>query len=278
MTKNELVAPVLKWVGGKRQLLSVLIPLLPKTIDVYCEPFLGGGALLFSLQPEKAIINDINKDLIIMYNVIKNDVDLLIKELQKHKNESDYFYEIRNWDRDKTFYNNLTDIQKASRIIYLNKTCFNGLFRVNSSGQFNVPFGNYKNPNIINTETLKAVNSYFKDSKIKILNVNYDNILTNISNRTFVYLDPPYDPISNTSNFTNYSSVGFFKDDQIKLKNHCDNLTKKNIKFMLSNSSTDFIKELYKDYNITIVQAKRSINSNSSKRGNIDEVIIRNYG
>jgi len=148
--KNKLVAPVVKWVGGKRQILYQIKKYVPKTFSTYYEPFLGGGAVLFELQPPKAVVNDINSELINIYEVIKDNVEELIEDLKKYKNQEDDFYEIRDWDRDKERYNKLTPVQKASRIIYLNKTCYNGLFRVNNAGEFNTPFGNYKNPNIIN--------------------------------------------------------------------------------------------------------------------------------
>lgn len=166
MRKNPLVSPVVKWVGGKRQLLDDLKPLLPKNINTYCEPFLGGGAVLFHLQPDTAYVNDINTELIQMYEVIRDNVDGLISELNKHPNDEEHFYTVRDWDRDKEKYEKISKLQKAARIIYLNKTCYNGLFRVNNAGEFNTPFGHYKNPSIINEVTLKAVNSYFQKAKI----------------------------------------------------------------------------------------------------------------
>jgi len=278
MKKNKLVAPVLKWVGGKRQLLDTLAPLLPKRINTYCEPFVGGGALLFKMQPKSAYINDINEELIRVYDVIKNDVEALIIALEDFRNEADYFYNVRDWDRDKEKYSLLSEIEKAARVIYLNKTCYNGLFRVNSAGEFNSPFGNYRNPNIINAPTLRAVSSYFNSAAITITAYDYAEVLDALPKSTFVYLDPPYDPVSDTSSFTGYSRGGFSRDEQIRLRECCDELHKKGIKFMLSNSATDFIKEQYADYNITIVQAKRAINSDGAKRGEIDEVVVRNYG
>lgn len=277
MKKNKLVAPVLKWVGGKRQLLDTLTPLLPKRITTYCEPFVGGGAMLFHLQPNTAYVNDINSDLILVYNVIKNDVESLISALCEYKNESEFFYSVREWDRDKQKYDSLTDIERAARIIYLNKTCFNGLYRVNNAGEFNSPFGSYKNPNIVNAPVLRAVNSYFNAANIHFTSTDYAEVLQTIPRGTFVYLDPPYDPVSTTSNFTGYSKGGFTQADQIRLRECCDELNRRRIKFMLSNSSTDFIHEQYAAYNITVVQAKRAINSVASKRGDVDEVVIRNY-
>ena len=278
MAKNKLVAPVVKWVGGKRQLLEVITPLLPKRITSYCEPFIGGGAVLFSIQPSKAIVNDLNGDLIAVYEVIRDDVENLILSLEKHENTAEYFYSIRDLDRDKEAYQAMPKVEKASRLLYLNKTCFNGLFRVNSSGEFNSPFGHYKNPNIVNAPVLRAVSKYFNASKIEFHNEDFAVTLQRLPKGSFVYLDPPYDPVSDTANFTGYNKGGFDRNEQIRLKECCDDLTKRGIKFMLSNSATDFIKELYKDYDITIVQAKRAINADASKRGAIEEVLIRNYG
>lgn len=277
MTKNKLVAPVLKWVGGKRQLLEVLTPLLPGAISTYCEPFVGGGALFFDLQPKKACINDINEELMRVYAVIKDDVGNLINALQGFKNEADFFYSVRDWDRDKEKYRLLSDVQKAARTIYLNKTCYNGLFRVNNSGEFNSPFGNYRNPNIVNAPTLRAVSSYLNTAAVTLSAVNYADRLKSLPRGTFVYLDPPYDPVSDTANFTGYSRGGFSRADQIALRAACDDLNTRGIKFMLSNSATDFIKAQYSAYHMTIVQAKRAINSDSTKRGEVDEVVVRNY-
>lgn len=278
MAKNKLVAPVVKWVGGKRQLLDEITPLLPKRITTYCEPFFGGGAVLFSIQPSKAIVNDLNGDLILTYEVIRDDVESLIESLKKHENTSDYYYSIRDMDRNKEAYQSLSKVEKASRLIYLNKTCFNGLFRVNSSGEFNSPFGHYKNPNIVNEPVLRAVNRYFNAANITFHNEDFAETLSRVGKGSFVYLDPPYDPVSDTASFTGYNKGGFDRNEQIRLKNCCDELTKRGVKFMLSNSATDFIKDLYKDYHITIVKAKRAINSDASKRGEIEEVLITNYG
>lgn len=277
MKKNKLVAPVLKWVGGKRQLTETFSPLLPKKITSYCEPFVGGGALLFRLQPNIAYVNDINTDLICVYTVIKNSVDELIEVLKQYKNESDFFYAVRNWDRDRKKYSSLSSVERAARVLYLNKTCYNGLYRVNNAGEFNSPFGNYRNPNIVNEPVLRAVNAYFNVATVHFSCLDYMEVLANTKKGTFVYLDPPYDPVSETSSFTGYSKGGFSKEDQIHLRQCCDDLNKRGIKFMLSNSATPFIMEQYSAYNITIVQAKRTINSVGSKRGDVDEVVVRNY-
>lgn len=278
MAKNKLVVPVVKWVGGKRQLLDEITPLLPKRMVSYCEPFLGGGAVLFSMQPTNAIVNDLNGDLISVYETIRDDVEALIADLKKHENTSEYFYKIRDMDRDKEVYQAMSKVECASRMIYLNKTCYNGLFRVNSSGEFNSPFGYYKNPNIVNEPVLRAVSKYLSANNITFCNEDFAATLNRVSKGGFVYLDPPYDPISDTASFTGYNKGGFDKNEQIRLKGCCDELTQRGVKFMLSNSATEFIQELYKDYHISVVHAKRAINSDASKRGAIEEVLIRNYG
>ena len=275
---NRLIKPFLKWVGGKRQLLADIDELLPNKFSKYYEPFVGGGAVLFHLQPKNAIINDNNEELINVYEVIKDNPKELIEDLKKYKNEKEYFYEIRSLDRNKNEYSKLSKIQKASRIIFLNKTCYNGLFRVNNSGEFNAPFGRYKNPNIVNDITIQAVSNFLNQNDIKILNIDYEKSLNIIRKGSFVYFDPPYDPISNSSSFTGYTKNGFDKNEQIRLKQVCDRLNEKGVKFLLSNSSTDFIRELYKCYNIVDVKAKRAINSNGNNRGDVTEVLVRNYG
>ncbi len=277
---NKLVAPVVKWVGGKRQLLSEIKKYSPKKFNKYFEPFVGGGAVLFELQPKNAIVNDINKELINLYSVIQNNVEELIDKLSDkatYSNTSECYYKIRELDREPQKYNKMTGIDRAARVLYLNKTCYNGLYRVNSVGEFNSPFGNYKNPNIVNEITLRAVNKYFNESNIKFLNCDFEKIFKNAKKGDFVYFDPPYVPISKTSNFTGYNESGFGEIEQIRLKKLCDTLDKKGVKFLLSNSDCEFIRELYKDYNIVTIKAKRSINSNGNNRGTISEVLIRNY-
>ena len=275
---NKLVAPFLKWVGGKRQLMPLIVEHLPENIKdyKYIEPFIGGGAVLFNLQPKNAIINDYNDELINVYKVIKSNLDELIADLKKHKNEAEYFYSIRSLDRNGEF-KKLSAVKRASRLIFLNKTCFNGLYRVNNAGEFNSPFGRYKNPNIVNEPTLKAVNKFLNNNNVEINSGDYSEILKQTDKKCFVYLDPPYHPISESSNFTGYVQGGWNMYDQIDLKTACDELHKKGVKFLLSNSSADFIKDLYKDYKITIVKANRAINSNGADRGEVDEVLIRNY-
>lgn len=278
MAKNKLVSPVVKWVGGKRQLLDEITPLLPKQIPTYCEPFLGGGAVLFAMQPKNAIINDLNGDLMLVYEVIRDDVESLITSLQEYKNTSEYFYHVRDLDRDKDSYQRLSKVEKASRIIYLNKTCYNGLFRVNAAGEFNSPFGHYKNPNIVNEPVLRAVSKYLSSANIQLFCEDFSTTLHRVPRGGFVYLDPPYDPVSDTASFTGYNKGGFDREEQIRLKEACDALTQRGVKFLLSNSATTFIRELYAEYTIKTVYAKRAINSDADKRGVVQEVLIRNYG
>ncbi|WP_409973208.1 DNA adenine methylase [Bacillus sp. Bva_UNVM-123] len=270
------VQPFLKWAGGKRQLLPEIRKYIPTKINTYYEPFIGAGAVLFDIQPEKAVINDINIELVNVYQVIKSNADELIEDLKKHENDKEYFYEIRNLDRTPA-YMELSPIERASRIIYLNKTCFNGLFRVNSKGQFNVPFGKYKNPQIVNEHVIRAVHSYLSTNDVQILNTDFEKVVEGAKEGDFIYLDPPYDPVSSTSSFTSYSLDGFNREDQQRLKNLFVELDRRGCNVLLSNSATDFIKELYEDYHIEIVSASRHINAKASGRGKIDEVLVMNY-
>lgn len=277
--KNVLISPILKWVGGKRQLLKEIKGLIPKQITTYVEPFIGGGALFFDLQPNKAIINDYNEELINVYRVVKEEPEKLLIILEEHHklNSEDYFYKIRALDRNDN-YKDMSYIEKAARIIYLNKTCYNGLFRVNQAGQFNTPYGKYKNPNIINRPTILAMSKYFNEMKsLKIISGDYANTLKGLKKGSFVYFDPPYLPISSSSSFTGYTDQGFGYDEQVRLKTECDKLNKRGIRFMLSNSDHPLIRELYKEYTIITVRANRAINSNVNKRGEINEVLVINY-
>ncbi len=273
---NPLTRPFLKWAGGKRQLLPQISELVPK-MKTYYEPFIGAGAVLFHLQPNKMVINDTNAELINCYNVIKNNLNELIEDLNNYKNEKDYFYSIRELDRMPA-YQKLSDVERSSRIIYLNKTCYNGLFRVNSQGQFNTPFGRYTNPKILDETVLKAVNKYLNSSDVTILNSDFEEAVSTAKKGDFVYFDPPYDPISDTSSFTGYDINGFSKGEQKRLKDTFEELTNKGVKCMLSNSKTPFITKLYEEYETIDVSAIRSINSNASKRGKIEEILVLNYG
>ena len=279
MKTNKLVKPFLKWAGGKRQLVpEIKANHLPEQFNTYYEPFLGGGALFLDLQPQHALVSDSNSELINCYQIIKDSVDELIEELSQHKNEREYYYDIRDWDRSRDIYNSKTPVQRASRIIFLNKTCYNGLFRVNSQGQFNVPFGKYKRPNILDTDVLRAVSNYLNTSQVKILNTDFQTAVESAKKGDFVYFDPPYDPISDTASFTGYDINRFKRDEQKRLKETVDDLTARGCKVLVSNACTDFILDLYEqNYIVETVAATRAINSNALKRGKVDEVLIRNY-
>ena len=274
---TEPISPVVKWAGGKRQLLDTILPLIPRQMGTYCEPFLGGGAVLFAIQPKQAIVNDLNDDLINMYEVIRDDVEHLIVSLRRHRNTPEYYYAIRGCDRNKEGYEAMTPVEKASRFIYLNKTCYNGLYRVNAAGQFNTPFGKYRNPVISDETALRTVHEFLCSNSIRFFHEDFSRTIRRTSPGDFVYLDPPYDPVSDTSNFTGYSKEGFGREEQLRLKQCCDELTSRGVRFLLSNSSTAFIRELYQAYRICTVRAKRSVNSVAGGRGEIEEVLIRNY-
>lgn len=275
MPSNILISPIVKWVGGKRQLLADIMPLIDRNCSTYVEPFIGGGAVFFELQPKKAIINDYNSELINVYTTVRDFPGQLIKKLEEHKNKNseEYFYELRALDR-KSEYTSMSRVEKAARIVYLNKTCYNGLYRVNAAGQFNSPYGKYKNPNIVNATTIKAMSKYLQNPQITIKEGDYRDALKGLRKGAFVYLDPPYMPISSSSSFTGYTENGFSYEQQVELKKECDKLREKGIAFLQSNSDCQEIRELYKEYDIKTVQAKRTINSNANKRGEISEVLI----
>jgi DNA adenine methylase len=283
MKSNNLqIKPYLKWAGGKRQLLPQIKKYLPKNMNnyIYYEPFIGAGAVFFEIQPKNAFINDSNTQLIITYTVIKENVDGLIDLLQYHKKNSskDYFYGIRNLDKDKKIFKKLTNIEKAARFIYLNKTCYNGLYRVNSQGLFNAPYGYYKNPMICEEELLKSISMFLLHNNIKITNVDFEDAVQLANEQSFVYFDPPYHS-SNNTNFTGYQPGRFGNDEQIRLNNVYRRLTEKRVKCLLSNSDTEFIRELYcyKSFDLISVLARRNINSDSNGRGKINELLIKNW-
>jgi DNA adenine methylase len=267
--------PFLKWAGGKRQLLGQIEENLPKKFDKYIEPFVGGGALFFYLLPERAVLIDTNNELVNTYLIIKNRVKDLIKSLKKHKNEKDYYYEVRNIDRNYEEYQKFSNVEKASRTIFLNRCCYNGLYRVNSKGQFNVPFGKYKNPKFCDEENLLAVNRVLQQAEI--IAGDFEKCLEFAKLNDFVYFDPPYQPISETANFTSYTKENFSKEDQLKLFKTYQKLDERGCKVMLSNSYNDFIMNLYQQYKIKYVSAKRAINSDANGRGEIRELLIINY-
>lgn len=278
MKRAPLARPFLKWAGGKRQLLPELLARRPKKLGTYYEPFLGGGAVLLALQPARAIVNDTNGELINCYEVVRDSVEDLIALLQEHKarNSEDYYYEIRDWDRDDS-YSERPAIARAARIIYLNKTCYNGLFRVNSQGQFNVPFGRYAAPSIVDDGVLRAVSRYLSTNDVQFRTVDFASATHDAQAGDFIYVDPPYDPVSSTASFTGYDVNGFGKDEQRRLKEHIDELTMRGCKVMLSNAYTPFIRDLYQEYDCLKVAATRAINSNGKGRGRVDEIVVMNY-
>lgn len=279
MNRKKLI-PFTKWTGGKRQLLRELNDNLPVDYNTYYEPFVGGGALFFDLMPQNAVINDLNEDLMLCYKAIKNDVDNLIYLLKIHEenNSKEYYLKVRDIDRDIS-YKNLCSTEKAARLMYMLRVDFNGLYRVNKKGQFNVPYGKYKNPKIVNESLLREISEYLNNTNIKILSTQFFEAVSDAKKGDFVYFDPPYIPISESSSFTSYTKDGFSLEEQKKLRDTFIELDKKGVYVMLSNSSSPIVYELYKNYkeNIIVVGANRMINSNSKKRGKINEVIIKNY-
>ena len=262
--------PILKWAGGKTQLLEHLLPKIPKEYNKYIEPFFGGGALFLALKPDNSIIADSNPELINLYRVIAKDVNSLINELKNLKNEKDFFYDMR-----KKEFSELSEIAAAARTIFLNKTAFNGLYRVNKKGQFNVPFGYYKNPKILDEDQLLAASKLLKKTKI-LLGDFKDVLCENAKKGDFIFLDPPYLPVSKFSDFKRYTKEQFHEKDQISLANLVNKLSKKGCHILLTNSNHPLIHELYKDFNIDIYKTKRNINSKSTNRKG-EDIIVSNF-
>ena len=274
LTQFRQPTPFLKWAGGKGQLLPTLSGFLPTKFGRYFEPFVGGGAMFFHLYGQRpalnAVLSDLNDELINCYEVIRDDVEQLIADLRKHKNESDYFYKVRAQSTE-----NLSRTERAARIIYLNKTCFNGLYRVNSRGQFNVPFGSYKNPRTCDEENLRAVSQALTNADLSCS--TFEQSLKRAKRGDLIYLDPPYQPISSTSNFTGYTKGCFSSNDQASLAELVGKLSDRGCKIMLSNSDNEYIRELYSNFRIETVYANRAINCKGDRRGKITEVLILNF-
>ena len=271
--------PFVKWAGGKRQIIDMLIKYAPREFNTYYEPFVGGGALFFELSPKKGVINDSNEELINIYKCLCNEDKFkkmcsVLNHYEKEHNE-EFYYKIRNKDRNKNAYNKLADYTKAARTIYLNKACFNGLYRVNSKNEFNVPFGKKNKVNTYDGSNLITVSNYLTLNNIKICNEDFEKSVKTAKKGDFVYFDPPYD--SDTSTFNSNTEEGFGKEEQKRLAKVFKELDKKGVYVMLSNHNTVLVNELYKDYNIHVIEAKRNINSNGKKRGKVEEVIITNY-
>lgn len=275
---SVLPKPILKWAGGKRQLVNSIMDVMPHNYNTYYEPFIGGGALLFAIQPKVCLINDLNEELINVYYVIAHHPDELKEILSQHQLShcKEYYYTIRSLDRSDT-YKSLTSVEKAARTIYLNRTCFNGLYRVNKAGYFNTPMGKYDNPMILDSANIDAIHNYFSNNRVTFLVGSYADALQSANKNDFVYLDPPYDPVSKSSDFTSYTKEGFSREDQIALRNEVDRLTKLGAKVLVSNSDTPFINDIYSNYEIIRIDANRSINSNGNGRTGTKEVLIKNY-
>lgn len=270
--------PFTKWTGGKRQLLGELRSYMPETYGRYFEPFVGGGALFFDLAPEKAVINDFNEELINAYRQIKNNPAELINLLIKHKenNSKDYYLELRSADRDGRI-SRMTGVERAARILYMLRVDFNGLYRVNSKNQFNVPYGRYKNPKIVDVDLLYQISEYLNENDIEILQTDFAEAVKDAETGDFVYFDPPYIPLNETSSFTSYTHEGFSYEEQVRLRDTFKELTERGVYAMLSNSSSPLVEELYKDFNIYFVEAQRTNGAKSSSRGKISEIIVTNY-
>ncbi|MDH5431443.1 MAG: DNA adenine methylase [Nitrosopumilus sp.] len=273
--------PFVKWAGGKRQLIPILNENLPETFGTYFEPFLGGGALLFHMlterQSQKCSISDLNSDLVLSYTTIRDRVEDLITSLKNHeknyqKDSKSYYYSIRES-------NPRSQIEKTSRLIFLNRTCFNGLYRVNSKGKFNVPLGKYSNPNIVNEDNLRSVSHILQSSKVSINCRDFEAVLRDAKKDDLVYFDPPYQPVSDTANFTSYTNKDFTYDDLSRLAELCMDLDSKGCRVLLSNSNSKEVADMFsaKPWKINKIQANRSINSNSKKRTGHYELLIRNY-
>jgi len=274
------IRPFVKWAGGKTQILDKIEKLMPKEYNRYFEPFIGGGALLFHLTPKEAYINDSNEELVSVYKCLQNDEMYLklLEKLNEHEenHNEDYFYEIREMDRDENF-KKLPLYERAARMIYLNKSCFNGLYRVNSKGYFNVPSAKRDKVNTYDRKNMPLLKQYFTHNKIYVTCTDFEEAVINADKGDFVYFDPPYDTLDDKNSFTSYSKVSFGKGEQARLAHVYKDLSSRGVNVMLSNHNTQYINELYKEFNIHIINAKRMINSKGDGRGEIEEVIITNY-
>lgn len=266
--------PFLKWAGGKTQLLDQLLARVPQEINRYFEPFFGGGALYFALQPEKAALADVNPELINVYYRVQNQVEELITTLSVCTHDEKEFYRLRALDREANFFD-IDPVTRAARFIYLNKTCYNGLYRVNAKGQFNVPFGRYANPTICDPKNLRACGQVLK--KALLTCQDFETLVLSARSGDFVYFDPPYAPISESASFTRYAKKDFNLIDQERLAATCRQLNSRGVHFMLSNSNAPVILDLYREFAIDFVSAARSINSKGTKRGQVQEVLVTNY-
>jgi len=278
--QEVVVHPFVKWAGGKTQLLDVIESHMPINYNRYFEPFVGGGALLFKLQPQAFSINDMNGELISVYKCFEDDelYFSLVDELEKHEqnHSEEYYYLIREMDKEASF-SELPIYVRAARMVYLNKACFNGLYRVNAKGYFNVPSGKKKTVKCFDKDNFENLRLFFKNHRPVITNDDFESAVKNAKQGDFVYFDPPYDTWDEKDTFTSYDKDGFGKDEQARLARVFQELSNRGVYVMLSNHNTKYINELYKDYHINVVPAKRMINSNANGRGEVEEVLITNY-
>ncbi|MHB1420438.1 MAG: DNA adenine methylase [Bacillota bacterium] len=262
--------PLVKWAGGKQQLLAQYEGLFPTTYNKYLEPMVGGGACFFFLRPGRAVLIDRNEELVNFYEVVQTKPDALYSSLNKHVNESGYYYSVRAQDPQK-----LCPVERASRFLFLNKTGYNGLWRVNKEGRHNVPFGRYKNPRYTELEALKDANALL--NRCIVICGDFTLVLEYAEPGDFVYLDPPYYPVSRTASFTGYTSGSFSEEDQVLLAETFTELSHRGCLVMESNSDTPFVREYYRDYDLRVVTARRAINCRPEGRGLVTELVIRNY-
>ena len=269
--------PFIKWVGWKRQLIAQFQELFPKEFNNYHEPFLGGWAVFFNIQKKQSFLSDVNGELINLYQVVQNYPQELIAFLESQEISKERFLEIRAWDREEKYLTEYSIIERAGRFIYLNRLGFNGLYRVNGQGFFNVPYGKYTNPDIVQRDNILAASELLRKTGAIIKHQSFEEVLKNAQKWDFVYFDPPYDTLSETANFTSYVKEDCGKELQYQLAEVCKKLHKKWVLFMLSNHNTPLIQELYQDFTQHIVKARRNVNSKGTGRGEIEEIVVVNY-
>lgn len=265
--------PFVKWAGGKGHLLGQMVGFIPEEWGLYLEPFLGGGAAFFRLLPETAVLGDLNPELMNVFRVIQNDVELLMRQLDRHgprKSDEAYYYEVRKQRPEE-----MDPVSRAARALFLNKTCYNGLYRVNQKGEFNVPFGRYEKPQLYDSENLFACCRALRGKSL--LTADYTKTLSYAHSGDLVYFDPPYEPVTETANFTSYTVESFGQEEQRKLADYFRILDKKGCILMLSNSATPLVHELYAEYYLVKLKGSRAISSKAGTRGPVEELLIMNY-
>lgn len=272
--------PIVKWAGGKTRLLPELLKRVPRTIDTYVEPFAGGAALFFALAAravehgerpfKRAVLADKNEDLVACYRAVRDRVEDVISALRPYRYDRELYYRAREQDP-----RTLDDVSRAARLVFLNRTCYNGLWRVNSKGKFNVPFGKYKNPTILDADGLRAAARLLEGVTIEI--ADFEKVTRKLGKKDFVYFDPPYVPVSKTADFTSYSAEGFDRADQERLRDRMRELKARGARALLSNADTPETRELYSEFAVDTVLMPRNINSDGKKRGDIAELLVMTW-